>query len=120
MKARDYFAKRLPREKLLQMFVDKDGWACLWKRAAKKSRAEVESEAKWADEYFRNWQNANKTATRLRGLLSGIEWVREYKSTVGYVLKCPSCRKLKQKGHAADCDLDKELRDSRLADEVGE
>ncbi len=73
-------------------------------------RAEAESEAKWADEYFRNWQNANKTATRLRGLLVEMNLHAHH---FGH------CKKRKHKdATACICGLDR-LR-SELAAEVGD
>lgn len=54
-------------------------------------------------------------ATRLRGLLKRVEWIGlpiEAEQT-----GCPICQQPKVTGHADDCDLAKELRDSRLAEE---
>ncbi len=48
---------------------------------------------------FGGWFNAEALADSLLDLLKQIEWVKEYRSTTVYVLKCPFCRNLKQHGH---------------------
>ncbi len=51
---------------------------------------------------------AEATATRLRGLLSGIEWVVDPDSGERF---CPHCLSWQKNGHAADCELAAEVGD---------
>ena len=48
------------------------------------------------------------TATRLRGLLRRVEWIPDVNGRTKFDW-CPICEQVRGLGHAADCELAKEI-----------